>query len=121
ADTPAAFSELVQDSDSHPDELSGFGRLYLQDRGDVASASVAASLIDVVTVSCGEHEGWVWTFLMQYRIAGSAGYLGTTFSDEHYDILTELEHLSTDELSAWMAENYDGFVSCTLTAEDLPA
>lgn len=120
ADTPAAFSELTQDSDGHTDGMAGFRRLYLGDRGDVAGASVAESFIDVVVPKCGEREGWVWTFLVQYRIAGPGGYQGTTFTDQHDDILIRLQSVDTSALAVWMSEHYDGFVNCTLTVEDLP-
>lgn len=120
ADTPLAFSELAQDTDSHPENETGFTHLYLTSRGDVVGESIAASLIDVIAPECGAQEGWIWTFLIQNRIAGPRAYPGTSWSDEHAAALESLQSLSTDDLAEWMAEHHDGFVTCTLSADDLP-
>lgn len=124
AETPAAFTELRQLSDSHPQPSKDAGSLTLiylnPSSGTVAENSVLESLVDVHTTSC-EASRTFETALVELWLAGDGAETGAQLMPEHAAALAALRELDEDEAQAWMTTRFEKFADCGVVLADFPA
>jgi len=120
ASTPAAFTSLSMESDSHPIDSNTFTQLYLSSRArNPAVDSVMSGLIDIRSTECDTNPSWARA-ITEFWIAGSGAESQSTLLPEDVEALKALRAQSDEEGAAWMNEHFDAFRTCQLTVEDLP-
>lgn len=123
-DTPAAFTELQQLSDSHPQpstHAEPLTLIYLNpSSGAVATNSVLESLIDLHTMNC-ESTRTFETALVELWLAGDGSEGDSQLLPEHAAALAALRGLDDGEAQAWMATSFEKFADCALVLADFPS
>lgn len=121
--TPAAFTELEQTTDSHPaptEEVRALRTIYLNPAShSIAVHSVLESLVDLHTSSC-ETSMTFETSLVDIWLAGPGAEANAQLMSEHLEALAELRALDDDASRAWMSANFDAYANCTVDLSDFP-
>lgn len=122
-DTPAAFTELEQTTDSHPEpteEVRSLRTVYLNPAShSIAVHSVLESLVDLHTSNC-ETAMTFETSLVDLWLAGTGAEANAQLMSEHVNALSQLRALDADASRAWMSANFDAYANCTVELSDFP-
>lgn len=123
ADTPAAFSNLRQSSDSHPQWSTGprpLQTIYLNPTSqEIPMYSVLESVIDIHTSAC-EQTGTFETALVEMWLAGEGSETGSQLMPEHVSALAALRALDDEQSRSWMSQNFDAFADCAVELASFP-